>query len=161
MIKIVSGLGINPNKAKISKFCNTLVLIENIGLFKERQYDLTNNIINLSEIKSNVKNDGADKTTFSILSDKIFNTVDTVVGFVLNGNHKKHTLVMKLRDSREIVLTCNLDEFLLLQNIYFNTEKPKEKNKNNLTIQDLKQMKEDGIISEEEYKEKAREMMGL
>ena len=92
MIKIIGGININPNKTEIVKFCNTLVLIEHIGLFKERQYDLMNNIISFNKIESNTK---------------------------------KYTLVIKLRNSKEIILTCNLDEFLLLHNVYFNTEKPK------------------------------------
>ena len=90
MIKIIGGVNINPKKTEIVKFCNTLVLIEHIGLFKERQYDLMNNIISFNKIESNTK---------------------------------KYTL--KLRNTKEIILTCNLDEFLLLHNVYFNTEKPK------------------------------------
>nr|DAW48111.1 MAG TPA: hypothetical protein [Caudoviricetes sp.] len=92
MIKIIGGININPKKTEIVKLCNTLVLIEHIGLFKERQYDLTNNIISFNKIESNTK---------------------------------KYTLAIKLRNTKEIILTCNLDESLLLYNVYFNTEKPK------------------------------------
>lgn len=51
---------------------------------------------------------------------------------------------------------------MYLYDLYMNTEKHLEVESNkSLTLEDLKLMKEDGIISEEEYKIKAREMAGL
>lgn len=161
-MKIVGGSGINPKKSGIAISFGSAMLTEFTGFFKIKSTDLTNNIIEIEKIDSDTKHGVLKKAGWTLLGDLALGGIGTLAGLAFGGKRKQILVRLKLKDSKEVLLTCSDKEYATLYNIYLNTEKEDQSNASNqLTLDDLAKMKEDGIISEEEYKVKAREMAGL
>lgn len=166
-MEIVGGSGFNPKKSSIIMIFGKAILSESIGFFKTEDYNLKNNIIEIEKIDSDTKHGIFKKAGWTLLGDLALGGVGTLAGLAFGGKRKQIYVRLKLRDLREVLLTCSDKEYMVLYNLYLNTEKEdleKEDQQNidnQLTLDNLIKLKEDGVISEEEYKEKARELMGL
>lgn len=161
-MKIVGGSGINPKKSGIAISFRSAMLTEFTGFFKIKSTDLANNIIEIEKIDSDTKHGVLKKAGWTLLGDLALGGIGTLAGLAFGGKRKQILVRVKLRDAREILLTCSDKDYAVLYDIYLNTEKKCQSDfDNKITLDDLAKMKEDGIISEEEYKAKAREMAGL
>lgn len=161
-MEIVGGSGINPRKTRINISFGSAMLTEFTGFLKMKNTDLTNNILEIEKIDSDTKHGVLKKAGWTILGDIAFGGIGTLAGLAFGGKRKQILVRLKLRDAKEILLTCTDKDYAVLYSIYLNTEKEDQSNVDNkLTLDNLIKLKEDGVISEEEYKEKARELMGL
>ena len=161
-MKIVGGSGINPKTTRIAISFGNAVLTEFTGFFKIKNTDLKNNIIEIEKIDSDTKHGVLKKAGWTLLGDIALGGIGTLAGLAFGGKRKQILIRLKLRDAKEILLTCTDKDYTVLYNIYLNTEKEDQSNiDNKLTLDNLIKLKEDGVISEAEYKEKARELMGL
>lgn len=161
-MKIVGGSGINPKTAGIAISFGNAVLTEFTGFFKIKSTDLKNNIIEIEKIDSDTKHGVLKKAGWTLLGDIALGGIGTLAGLAFGGKRKQILVRLKLKDEKEILLTCTDKDYAVLYNIYLNTEKKDQSSiDNKLTLDNLIKLKEDGVISEEEYKEKARELMGL
>lgn len=161
-MEIVGGSGINPRKTRINISFGSAMLTEFTGFFKMENTDLTNNILEIEKIDSDTKHGVLKKAGWTLLGDIALGGIGTLAGLAFGGKRKQILVRLKLRDAKEILLTCTDKDYTVLYNIYLNTEKKDQSSADNkLTLENLIKLKEDGVISEEEYKEKARELMGL
>ena len=172
-MEIVGGSGINPRKTRINISFGSAMLTEFTGFLKMKNTDLTNNIrevhmkkrslffvLGIALIGTVLRSPFTALPT--ILGDIAFGGIGTLAGLAFGGKRKQILVRLKLRDAKEILLTCTDKDYAVLYSIYLNTEKEDQSNVDNkLTLDNLIKLKEDGVISEEEYKEKARELMGL
>lgn len=162
MIKVIGGIGINPKKCGIAIGFKTATFNEWKGFFKIDKYDLKNNILEIEKIESDTKHGVLAKAGWTLVGDLALGGLGTLAGLAFGGKRKQLCVRIKLRDKREVLFTCKDSDYMYLYDLYMNTEKHLEVESNkSLTLEDLKLMKEDGIISEEEYKIKARKMAGL
>lgn len=161
-MEIVGGSGINPRKTRINISFGSAMLTEFTGFFKMENTDLTNNILEIEKIDSDTKHGVLKKTGWTILGDIALGGIGTLAGLAFGGKRKQILVRLKLRNAKEILLTCTDKDYAVLYSIYLNTEKEDQSSVDNkLTLDNLIKLKEDGVISEEEYKGKARELMGL
>ncbi len=161
-MKIVGGSGINPKTTRINISFGNAILTEFTGFFKIKNTDLKNNIVEIEKIDSDIKHSILKKAGWTLLGDIALGGIGTLAGLAFGGKRKQILIRLKLRDAKEILLTCIDKDYTVLYNIYLNTEKEDQSNVDNkLTLDNLIKLKEDGIIFEAEYKEKARELMGL
>lgn len=161
-MEIVGGSGINPRKTRINISFGSAMLTEFTGFLKMKNTDLTNNILEIEKIDSDTKHGVLKKAGWTILGDIALGGIGTLAGLAFGGKRKQILVRLKLRDAKEILLTCTDKDYAVLYSIYLNTEKEDQSSVDNkLTLDNLIKLKEDGVISEEEYKEKARELMGL
>ena len=161
-MEIVGGSGNNPRKTRINISFGSAMLTEFTGFLKMKNTDLTNNILEIEKIDSDTKHGVLKKAGWTILGDIALGGIGTLAGLAFGGKRKQILVRLKLRDAKEILLTCTDKDYAVLYSIYLNTEKEDQSSVDNkLTLDNLIKLKEDGVISEEEYKEKARELMGL
>lgn len=161
-MKIVGGSGINPKKSGIAISFGSAILTEFTGFLKVKSTDLANNIIEIEKIDSDTKHGVLKKAGWTLIGDLALGGIGTLAGLAFGGKRKQILVRLKLKDAREILLTCSDKDYAVLYNIYLNTEKQNKSSiDKKMTLDNLIKLKEDGVISEEEYKEKARELMGL
>lgn len=164
--KIIGGVNINPKKTYLRKINNIFYLNKITGFFKWNNIDLRNKIILLEKIEEDTKHGAFKKAGWTLIGDLALGGIGTLAGLVFGGKRKQICVHLKTSDDEEILFTCTDKEYFDIYNFYLNYKEKEDlnmKNQNfdNITLSELKDLKDNGIISEQEYKENSRKLLDL
>ena len=157
-----------PNYAKYNSMLNihqfTWLPKGTFNPFKSASLQLDNNIIDLEEITEENKHKILAKAGWSTLGAIALGPVGLLAGLFMGGKKKMICAAIKCKSGESILVECENKVYQELYAIYQKTEKtvseePTQKPSiPSMTFDQLQSLKADGIISEEEYKEKARKL---
>lgn len=162
-----------PKRTTLMSFLGFNVLsIPRAGcFFKSDEYDLKDKIIKCEQITEENKNKVFAKAGWATLGAIALGPFGLLAGLLMGGKTKNIVVAIKLLDGREFLAECDLATYKKLYSIYISTprsdsgssqedagEAKSLSQKDSVTLQDLRSLKDEGIITDEEYKKKAREL---
>lgn len=155
--------------------------------FKSDSYELKNNIAMIEQITEKNKAQVLSKAGWSTLGAIALGPVGLLAGLLFSGNTKYICMAVKLKSGQEFLAECDLKTYQKFYSTYIESNPckttPPEEEKANTTadtkagspaesepsvsyeiqdpsalLQQLKVLKDEGIITEEEYRAKARKI---
>lgn len=137
-------------------------------------YDLKNNISQIEQITEDNKNKVLSKAGWSTLGAIALGPVGLLAGLLMGGRTKYVCMAVKLKGGEEFIAECDLKTYQKFYGAFLESRTSRDNEvdeerelaaKNNTTsdpaalLKQLKELKDGGIITEEEYKEKARKIL--
>lgn len=137
-------------------------------------YDLKNNIALIEQITEDNKNKVLSKAGWSTLGAIALGPVGLLAGLLMGGRTKYICMAVKLKSGEEFIAECDTKTYQKFHSAFLESrtsrdnEVDEEKElaaKNNTTsdptalLKQLKELKDSGVITEEEYKKKARKVL--
>lgn len=162
-----------PTQTTFTSFLgiNMLSIPREGTFFKSDDYDLKDKIIKCEHVTEENKNKVLAKAGWATLGAVALGPFGLLAGLLMGGKTKNIVVAIKLLDGREFLAECDMETYKKLYSIYVSTPRSEPISaqdglnepeslvqKESVTLQDLRTLRDEGIITEEEYKQKAREL---
>lgn len=175
--KIVGGDFPKTTGIRTSSFSGDITLVVPKSLFKIDKYELKKNIVMLEQITEENKHRVLAKAGWSVLGTVALGPVGLLAGLFMGGKSKQICVAVKLKSGQEFIAECDTKTYSKLYAEFMATDKtgyneieennvdenvialPETSDKTSGLLEQLKELKDNGIITEEEYREKARKVL--